>query len=140
LGTGLPFITAHPLLNLDLKAGGDHTCVLARYHDPAFPNVSAIQCWGDNTFGQLGTGDRALRGDAPGHDPVDVPFAGTQASGAPRSVVRIAVGAYHTCALLENAVLNCWGYNGNGELGLGDTRNRGGVRADLGDGMQPVDL
>jgi alpha-tubulin suppressor-like RCC1 family protein len=140
MGTGLPFITTHPVRNFDLKARGDHSCVLGRHHDPAFPNVNSIQCWGDNAFGQLGTGDLNRRGDAPGHDPVDVPFAGAQASGAPHSVVRIAAGAYHTCALLENAVVNCWGYNGNGELGLGDARNRGGVRTDLGDGMQPVDL
>jgi len=140
MGAGLPFITTHPVQSFDLRSKGDHSCVLGRYHDPAFPGVNSIQCWGDNTFGQLGTGDLHRRGDAPGHDPVDVPFAGAQASGAPHSVVRIAVGAFHTCALLENNVVNCWGYNGNGELGLGDARNRGGVRTDLGDGMKPVDL
>ena len=40
------------------------------------------------------------------------------------NVVLVAPGRYHTCALLINGTINCWGNNDYGELGNGDTTNR----------------
>ena len=39
-------------------------------------------------------------------------------------VVAIAAGYYHTCAVLTNGGVNCWGYNSNGQLGTGDVTDR----------------
>jgi hypothetical protein len=33
----------------------------------------------------------------------------------------VATGGAHTCALLDDGQVNCWGYNVFGQLGLGDT-------------------
>ena len=44
-----------------------------------------------------------------------------------------AVGA--SCALLEGGRLKCWGHNVEGELGLGDTNNRGDVPGEMGDNL-----
>ena len=41
-----------------------------------------------------------------------------------RTAKSVAVGVYHTCAILDDDSLKCWGYNSHGNLGLGDTTNR----------------
>src|SRR5438552_18936894 len=34
---------------------------------------------------------------------------------------RVAAGSYFSCALMQDATVKCWGYNGGGELGDGTT-------------------
>jgi len=85
----------------DVRAGYDYTCV--RMSD------GSIRCWGANESGQLGVGDT---------EPRVVP---TLVPGFP-SADKLAVnGAYggHTCAVLSDRTLFCWGANGYGELGIG---------------------
>lgn len=41
---------------VDVAAGGTHTCAVTQ--------TGAVQCWGDNTYGQLGTGDNTSRNAA----------------------------------------------------------------------------
>ena len=59
---------------------------------------------------------------------------------AQTAAVRVAAGAYHTCAILVNGSVKCWGYNAFGELGLGDTTTRGTDAAQMGDALPAVDL
>src|SRR5690606_12622149 len=37
----------------------------------------------------------------------------------------IAGGDRHSCAVLNHGYVKCWGLNNNGQLGLGDSENRG---------------
>ena len=84
---------------VDLAAGYDHTCALT--------DSGTVQCWGSNKFGQLGAGttDR--------YSPVPVEVAGLT------GVVAVGTGYYHSCAVLDNGGLRCWGRNEFGELGNG---------------------
>lgn len=120
---------AAPSGGIQLAAGDGHACVLL--------HLGAIRCWGDNRSGQLGQGDTANRGDNPGQlgdtlRPVDL--------GAGRAVVDLATGDNHTCAILDDAAVKCWGAGGLGRLGLGDTDNRGDDLGELGDALPRVDL
>lgn len=93
-----------------VATGQHHTCVLTK--------LGTVRCWGANTHGQLGYGDTKPRGDSGGTLSVsDVAVGGT--------VVQIAAGAEHTCAVLAGGALRCWGMNELGQLGYGDTIPRG---------------
>jgi len=87
-----------------LSAGDNHTCAVS--------DSGLVRCWGDNSFGQLGNPDY----DATDH-PVDVPMPGDA------RIVQVAAGAFHTCALSNDARVFCWGYNGWGSLGIGSFTN-----------------
>lgn len=82
-----------------LAAGADHTCAAV---------AGALLCWGDNSKGQLGTGDTVLRRSP------------TAVSGMASGVSQVTAGDRHTCAI-RNGGAWCWGFNANGELGNGTT-------------------
>ncbi len=96
-----------------------------------------VTCWGVNTQGQLGTGDTRWRGAMSGEMGVALPRV---ALGTDRTAVGLAAGTTHTCALLDDASVKCWGANGRGQLGLGDGRSRGDQPGELGDALAAVDL
>jgi alpha-tubulin suppressor-like RCC1 family protein len=64
------------------------------------------ECWGDNTYGQLGDGTTTRA------------FAPVQVSGG-LLLQQIASGGQHTCGLTRTNDLYCWGYNVGGQLGNG---------------------
>lgn len=75
-----------------------------------------IQCWGENTQGQLGYGDNENRGD--NESLVGLPYVPV---GSDVVQMDISTVSAHTCAALANGDLKCWGNNNNGQLGLGHT-------------------
>jgi alpha-tubulin suppressor-like RCC1 family protein len=121
LGTGRTAIA--------IAAGGDHMCALL--------DNATVKCWGHNDDGQLGQGDTVNRGDA-ANEMGDNLFAVDLGTG--RTAVSIAAGQHHTCAVLDNASVKCWGDNGNGQLGLGDTAFRGDNPGEMGDNLPAVNL
>ena len=95
-----------------ISAGGDQTCGLL--------DNGAVRCWGYGGGGLLGYGNITTIGDneTPGpFGPVDL--------GAGRSGTAISAGVSHTCAILDNSAMRCWGSSGNGELGYGNTNTIG---------------
>ncbi|MDQ4052295.1 MAG: hypothetical protein M3237_06275, partial [Actinomycetota bacterium] len=79
-----------------ISLGAQHSC--------AITDSGAVECWGDNSHGQLGTGD-------------------TTTSTQPRLVagitgaLEIGAGTAHTCALVHGGTVKCWGLNGSGQVG-----------------------
>lgn len=97
-----------------------------------------IKCWGFNEWGNLGLGDTVNRGDMPGQMGANLPFIDL---GTGRTVKQITGEAgTHQCAILDNNSLKCWGLNIYGQLGLGDTVNRGDFPGQMGDNLPPVNL
>jgi len=115
----------------EIRAGGDHTC--ARTSD------GRVKCWGPNGAGQLGLDDTSSRGDGPGEMGASLSFVKL---GLPPgvTVAEISAGLYHTCALSSDGRVKCWGYNGSGQLGLGDTSSRGDGPGEMGATLPFVDL
>lgn len=109
-------------------AGGHHSC--ARLDD------GSLRCWGANHAGQLGLGHDQSRGNAPGQMGEALPAV---ALGAGR-VEELAGGWNHGCALLDDGSLRCWGRNDHGQLGLGDTENRGDEDGEMGESLPAVDF
>ena len=85
-----------------VAAGSMHTCALLA--------GGTVSCWGDNFWGQLGTGAMSL-------DPAPAPVPVRDLSG----VTAIAAGGDHTCALLADGTVRCWGSDDHGQLGNGST-------------------
>jgi cysteine-rich repeat protein len=103
----------------------------------AILNDGSVKCWGYNVYGALGVGDTASRGTASNQLGDALPKVEL---GTGRTAVQVTVGTYHACALLDDGSLKCWGYNGTGQLGQGDTQARGDVQNELGDALAPIDL
>ncbi len=96
-----------------------------------------VKCWGPNRFGELGLGDTQNRGDDAAEMGDALPFVDL---GDGRQIRQLSVGTFFACALLDNDRVKCWGWNKFGELGLGDTQNRGDDAAEMGDALPFVDL
>jgi alpha-tubulin suppressor-like RCC1 family protein len=60
--------------------------------------------------------------------------------GTGRTAQTIVAGQYHTCALLDDSSLKCWGENDLGQLGQGDPDDRGDDPGEMGDNLKPIDL
>lgn len=113
---------------VDLVAGTSSTCVLL--------TNGRVKCWGDNGYGQLGLGDDEARGDEPGEmgPALDVIDLGDV------SVERLGSGGSTFCAVSTGGALRCWGLNGSGQLGLGDTESRGDQPGEMGSALPAVPL
>jgi alpha-tubulin suppressor-like RCC1 family protein len=114
---------------LAIAAGVTHTC--ARLDN------STVKCWGDNDFGQLGLGNTASRGDDAGEMGDLLPAIDL---GTGRTVLAITAGQDGSCAGLDNFTVKCWGYNLYGQLGLGNTANRGDGINEMGDNLPAIAL
>lgn len=105
-----------------ISVGLTHACTLL--------TDGSVRCWGRQIFGCLGSGNDDDLGDD--ELPSDVaPVSVTTEPGV--SVTQISAGASHTCALLSDGTIKCWGDNSYRQLGYSDTQ-------DVGDDEVPSEL
>jgi len=103
---GIPDVPAPPP-NLVPGVTGVTSFDLGAYHTCAVATGGAVQCWGSQVFG-------AIDGVTVDDDVRSAPTTVIE-SGA----VQVALGDEHTCALLDDATITCWGNNHEGRLGRG---------------------
>jgi alpha-tubulin suppressor-like RCC1 family protein len=87
-----------------ISASTDHACALL--------SDGAVWCWGNNSLGGIGNGTTSTT-------PVSTPVAVAGISDA----ISVAAGGAHTCALLANGTVRCWGGGSAGQLGNGAVGN-----------------
>ncbi|MEC7280331.1 MAG: hypothetical protein VXV98_09910, partial [Candidatus Thermoplasmatota archaeon] len=116
-----------------VSAGNSHVCAILDNGD--------LKCWGYDEYGQLGDGDVSAsdwikKVTAPSSTPVDL--------GAGRTAVAVSAGNSHTCAILDNGDLKCWGSDTSGALGDGGTNTNldapPATAIDLGTGRTAVSV
>ncbi len=106
-------------------------------HACAVLDTGQVKCWGYNNNGDLGLGNTARRGDGVGAMGDNLPAVDL---GSGRTATAVAAGVGTTCAVLDDGGVKCWGYNNNGDLGLGNTARRGDGVGAMGDNLPAVDL
>jgi len=81
-----------------IGSGVTHDCVLTSTGD--------VYCWGRNDLGQLGQGVFFFSSNV-----------SSRVYGMHGMAESLAVGGYHTCVMLTDNSVECWGYNKYGQLG-----------------------
>eukprot|EP01083_Nonionella_stella_P087139 242289_1 len=99
---------------MQIMAGESHTCALS--------TANKVKCFGNNLYGQLGYGDTNYRGNVANQMSDNLLEIDLGTNFLPMQIV---AGMYHTCALSTSNKVKCMGYNRYGQLGYGDTNNRG---------------
>lgn len=117
IGDGTTNPRPSPTLVADFPPAGTTitSVALGLHHSAALLSDGSLYMWGRNSFGQLGDGTTEQR-NRPTRVPA-FPPAGT-------TVSAIALGAYHTLALLDEGRRYAWGWNVEGELGDGTIAQR----------------
>ena len=92
---------------LEVSGYGEHTCALM--------SDGRMKCWGRDDRSQHGSNQTALLPEATW-------FTSSGALGS-NSVVQVSSGRNHTCAILTDQSLWCWGDNNWGQLGRGFISN-----------------
>jgi alpha-tubulin suppressor-like RCC1 family protein len=82
-----------------IAAGQDFACAVTA--------TGGVRCWGDDLFGELGTGKASSSGSSTAVDVV----------GLDGPIVQVALGDSFACALARSGKVQCWGDDGDGELG-----------------------
>jgi alpha-tubulin suppressor-like RCC1 family protein len=114
-----------------VAAGNGHTCAVL--------TGGTVQCWGCNDYGQLGNGaktmtvdDSLIWGSCDGdkcrrsawiHETHEYSSAPVIVSGITNATA-VAAGNGHTCAVLMEGAVQCWGNGESGKLGYGGNEHR----------------
>ncbi len=101
LGSATPVIVSGISNATQISSGRDHTCALLQ--------DNTIKCWGDGRKGQLGNGQ--FYNSAPYGSATPVTVSGIS------NATQISASSGHTCALLQDNTIKCWGFGREGQLG-----------------------
>lgn len=88
-----------PSAAVGISAGAKHTCAVL--------DSGAVYCWGLNASQQLGDGTTTPRSSP------------TQVIGLTSGVAAVAAGSFHSCAVMVDSAVKCWGDNVHGQIGDG---------------------
>lgn len=102
---GSGFVGSSAMTFKDVGAGEFHACGLSAQGD--------VYCWGSDGGGQLGHSTELASKLVPTRVALPEGITATQ----------LSVGAMHNCVIGSDGEAYCWGWNGFGQLGNGESRN-----------------
>ncbi|XP_065807795.1 RCC1 and BTB domain-containing protein 1 isoform X2 [Labrus bergylta] len=115
LGNGTANQGLSPVLvtsNLQNKKVKEVSC--GSHHSMALTHDGEVFAWGYNNCGQVGSGNTA-------NQPYPRRVTGSMQG---KTTVSITCGQTSSMALIDNGEVYGWGYNGNGQLGIGNNGNQ----------------
>ncbi len=120
---------------LQVSAGRDYSCVVL--------DNGEAKCWGHEGSGQVGTSfnPSGTYGAATGETIAALPAINLEAPGSGITVEEIRAGEQHTCALLSNGGVKCFGTNFEGRIGSPHIAfSTGRYESEMGTNLQYIDL
>ncbi len=114
--------TVYNIVPVDVAGSwGYHSCI--KYsHSTYGAGLYKLKCFGFNSSGQLGYGNTVVKGRTATDLGVGNTFLkNTGTAGADMLVKDMSVGLQHTCVILSNNTVKCWGSNTYGQLGYDNT-------------------
>ena len=105
------------------SSGGQHNCLMTESQE--------MYCWGSNNNGQLGNSSSSNSYE---EDPLIVDFSSLSNTNYLDSIYAVSagLGKYHTCAVMNNGSISCWGANSYGQLGIGSNVSSPPTLVDIG--------
>lgn len=125
LFSGIDLGTTSPVTQI--AVGSAHACALTQ--------DGQVRCWGANQLGELGAGQVSNLGVTPEQMGTALP---TLSLGMGFVATQISAGYSHSCAKDAQGQVRCWGFNQQGQLGLGDQQERGTQASQMGDALPAV--
>ena len=109
IGDGTTQRRTTPVTATGLESGAAGVATLSGQtaHSCAVMTTGAARCWGANAWGQVGDGSLITQ-------TVSVSVVGLDGG-----VAALSGGQFHTCALMTDGAVKCWGGNSRGQLGNG---------------------
>ena len=107
------------------------------YHMCAVLDDATLKCWGSNAYGVLGYGDTVFRGAATNTMGDYLPAVNL---GQGLTAKQVTCGFAHTCAVLNDASVKCWGKSWEGQLGRKGFVNFGSSPDEMCDVLLPIQL
>jgi alpha-tubulin suppressor-like RCC1 family protein len=129
MGDSLPFVSlGSGRTAVDVTLGDNYSCALL--------DNSQVKCWGAGAYGVLGYQNSLSIGLSGGMGDALAPVN----LGSGQFAAAIETGPQHTCALLTNGDLKCWGNGSSARLGKDGTANIGHTVNTMGDFNLPIFL
>jgi hypothetical protein len=80
-----------------------------------------VECWGDNTYGQLGNGSSGFSSSGTASFSTPSEAVPVPVTGLGNGVTSVSVGGLDACAVTAGGTVECWGDNTYGQLGIDPT-------------------
>lgn len=130
MGDNLPIINLGTSVKAkDIITSSFNSCVITM--------DDRAKCWGVGYYGANGNASTTRVGSSLTHMGNNLPYMDF---GTDQRVLKISMGAFHRCVILDNLKLKCWGWNAGGQLGYEDLLARGDNANEMGENLPYVNL
>ncbi len=120
-----PQVLSRPIYNMvpvDVKSSWSYHSCMSYSHSTYGAGIYKLKCWGFNTYGETGNGGTTALGNDVTELGYGLPLVkNSGTTGSDMLIKDFAVGLFHTCAILSNNTVKCWGRNNYGQLGYDNT-------------------